>query len=273
MKRYLLSMLLMAFVSSLAFGQQSRLQIISLNKDARTFVKAGNDWKLADINTEVDASTIFKNYSDPPSRVVVRDWQRNVQYDITISQREFSLADALNAEVSGKDGKMLPFIVKAIGEARIPAIHYSRSSAALSQRGTEQQEANRQAQAVVNALIGEDGVFHIDRPAGTYSIGLIKDGEELILTNYSEGSTLYMSVYRITARSNGKLKVEPVFGNNSYLLPPLTETRAKGSGEKLLLIATEEEISPSALAVTLERSEGKSADGEAVISAGAIVLD
>ena len=122
-------------LSHLAAGQQNRLQIISLNKDARTFVSTGNEWKQAMVDTPIDTTTIFKNYSNPPSRIIVRDWKRNVLYDITLPQIEVCMAEVVRTEVDDKEGKMGAFVVRQIGETRIPALHYSRATPAATQRG------------------------------------------------------------------------------------------------------------------------------------------
>lgn len=273
---------LMALCLSLTAAAQPKLQIISLNKDARTFVRgADGEWTLVDINTAINENTVFKNFSDPMSRVVIRDWSRNVQYELKLSQEELPLSAAINAKVTDSqrdNGKVGSFVVRAIKEEQVPALHYSRASAAISQRGTEQGEEMRQASAVLAGLASADNQFHIDSLSSVnaaYPVGMQRKGDDaLILTNYSEDKTLYFSVYRITTRNNGKPLAKSLFGNNQYVMPPMTETLVSVSNEgRLVLIAAEEELCPAALSIKLERLEGRQPDGKEIIPSATVLLD
>lgn len=261
---------------------QARLQIISLNQNARTFIKNGDSWELATFSTAIDANTVFKNYSDPPSRIVIRDWEKNLQYDITLDQEEFAISTALEAGpgsyVSRHGGKMIPFVVKAISESKVPTLHNSRSIGAVSKRGTDSlEDLHQEARCILAGLAGSDRIFHADSlgAAGSaYPIGLHRvDSEHVVLTNYTGDKTLYFSLFSYDRSPKGKIAVTPVQNDSFFAMPPQAETVIPAAqGRHLILIATEEMIDQNVMAINLERQEGKAIIGNTTIPAGAAAL-
>lgn len=274
--------ILIALFLSLAASAQPKLQIISLNRDARTFVRTGNgEWAPVSITTAIDENTVFKNTSYPLSRVVIRDWSRDVLYELKLSQQEYPLAMAIQtAAMEPQLGEGLekgPLAVRPLRKEQIPALHYSSASDATAQRGTEPGKEMRQASAVLAGLASADLKFHIDSLSSAknvvYPVGMERMGDDtLILTNDSKEKTLYFSVYRITSRSNGKPSVKSLFGNYQYVIPPMTDALVSVSNEgRLVLIAAEEELCPAAISLKLERLDGRQPDGKEVIPSAAVL--
>ena len=266
----------MLFALSVCGQTQSRFQIISLNQNARTFVNSETGWVLADLDTPIDSGTVFKNYSDPVSRILIRDWEKNMQYNIILEQEEFPLALALAAKTKDSNGKMLPYFAKAIVDAQKPTLFNSRSATAVSQRSTSYNSAQHKlALSVYAGLVCSDGKFHVDSVASvsSYPVGCRrhKDGS-FILTNYTDDKDLYFTLLTYTRVAGGAIKVTAVLPDYFVMLEPQSETLIPSdgaTGDQTVLIATEDRIDPYVMALRLERAENTKVESKTPRSSGA----
>jgi len=272
-----------AFVIAMAFtlcaNAQDRLQIVFMNKEARTFVRTGNDWILARMDTPINASTVFKNYSDPPSRVVIRDWGRSMQYEIRLDQQECAMSEVLSSIGNERNGLPLRFVARKIEESH--SIHYSRSAAAIVQRGTNSETQHSYARDVLAGLISGDGLFHIDSLAYlpvSYPAGLVvQDDGSLVMTNYSD-KELYFTPLLTDVANDGKRSVKPLCPDDFFVILPYSEQQVSPqnkdyAGKTIILFATEQFVDPYILGVRLGKAENKKIERKTPRGSGVVVLN